>query len=174
MDWSKCPALPNHVATVMRHVYGDTPLIPHSEPSLPCARVMARVSACVAIDLVPSSGDGNLTGLSRAIFIASVNRSRRLKRRRDQGLRRRRHHRNFAEADDIGRESRGAFRQAGFRLQGGGGYLSLPGWRNSEVLLHEGGERAEISVLLDECLPDLPAVGEMHDGKRAAHLPLGT
>jgi Phage integrase family len=66
-----------------------------------------------------------------------------------------------------------SFRQAGLRLQTRRECLSLPGRRGTEILLHQGGERAEIRMLLDKCLPRLRLESEMHNGKRAAHLPMG-
>src|SRR6516164_8098562 len=78
-------------------------------------------------------------------------RSRLLQWRRDQGVRRCRNHGDVAKADDVRREVGRSFWQAGLRLQTRGECLSLPGWRGTEILLHEGGERAEVRMLLDKC-----------------------
>src|ERR1700745_152355 len=89
----------------------------------------------------------------RKKFSASTRWRPLLQWRRDQGMRRCRNHGDVAKVDDVRREVGRPFRQAGLRLQTRGECLSLPGRRGTEILLHEGGERAEVRVLLDKCLP---------------------
>ncbi len=77
--------------------------------------------------------------------------------RGDQGLRRNRHHRDFAKAADLGRRIGRPFRQAGFCLSSYGGCLHLSGRGKAEVLRHCRGKRAADAPLLDQCMRHLSA-----------------
>ena len=55
-------------------------------------------------------------------------------------------------------------RQAGFRLFAARGRLSVPGWRDAALLLHQRGKRALVTPLLDERLSGLSDQRSMHDG----------
>ena len=56
---------------------------------------------------------------------------------------------------DLGRKAEGPLRQAGLRLPGRGGRLSLPGRRDADLPLHERGRRPGAASLLDHRMPDL-------------------
>jgi len=72
-----------------------------------------------------------------------------------------------------GAKSEGRFGKQDFVYKPEENVYRCPGRRGTEILLHEGVERAEIRMLLDKCLPRLRLESEMQNGKRAAHLPMG-
>src|SRR3954453_12518300 len=60
---------------------------------------------------------------------------------------------DVAEADDVGREGRWPFRQAGLRLRYCQGHLSLPRGREADVPHDVRAGRQDDAALLDERLP---------------------
>ena len=115
--------------------------------------------------------------MAQAVLRADRNRggcrSRLLQQPGDPGVSRGRHHGDAAQAHDLGRQVGGPLRQAGLRVHGGRGHLSLPGRRAAHIPLLERGSGQSDAPLLDERLPELPLEVEMHDGIGAAHSAMG-
>src|SRR4029077_20331073 len=84
-----------------------------------------------------------------------------------------RHHRNSAQATNVGCQVGRALRQAGLCLFAPGRCLSLSGWRATAIPLYERGRWKADKALLDYGLSKLFAQIPVHDRTRAADSTMG-
>jgi len=100
-------------------------------------------------------------------------RSRLLQQPRDTCLPGGRHHRDAAEAHDLGLKVGRPLRQAGLHLRRDAGRLHLPGGPGADLSHDDARGRQGDASLLDDGVRQLPAEEEVHNSSRAAHPTLG-
>ena len=91
----------------------------------------------------------------------------------DQGLPRRRHRRDPAQADDIERKGRRSIRQERLHLHRARRRISMSGRRTRDLPLHSRGRWTAGPPLLEQCLPRLSYERPVHAEQVQTYLPMG-